>query len=165
MTLAYIGVGSNLEREKHIQAAYQELHKIGSVRASCVYECQPIGFDSHAFYNMVFELVTELSLVELQRRLKEIELRWGRAVNAQKFQDRTLDLDILLFGDAVSSSDPIVPRHDIFTYEFVAKPLLELCPDYIIPSDGRSIRQVWQSLESKGTLTLVAFTFNTKNHD
>lgn len=160
MTLAYIGVGSNLEREKHIQAAYQELHKIGPIRASRVYECQPVGFDSHAFYNMVFEVATELSLVELQRRLKDIELRWGRAVNAQKFQDRTLDLDILLFGDTVSTSDPMVPRRDIFTYEFVAKPLLELCPDYIIPHDGRSIRQVWQSLESKGSLTLVECVFD-----
>lgn len=49
MTLAYIGVGSNLERQTHIRAAYQELSLLGLVRASNVYECQPVGFDSHAF--------------------------------------------------------------------------------------------------------------------
>ncbi|OEF25469.1 2-amino-4-hydroxy-6-hydroxymethyldihydropteridine diphosphokinase [Vibrio rumoiensis] len=159
MTLAYIGVGSNLERESHIQAAYHEVVKLGSVKASSVFECQPVGFDSHAFYNLVFELKTHLSLVELQKQLKAIELKWGRSVDAQKFQDRTLDLDILLFGDQVSDCDPVLPRSDIFKYEFVLEPLFELCPDHVIPNDGRSIKQVWQSFEAKGSLTKIKFIF------
>ena len=60
------------------------------------------GFDSHAFYNLVVEMKTELSLADFALTLREIELRWGRDSQAKKFQDRTLDLDIILFGDTVS---------------------------------------------------------------
>ncbi len=160
MTLAYIGFGSNLEREKHARAAYQELARLGAVRTSTVYECQPVGFESHAFYNFVFELDTTLSLHELQHVLREIEIKWGRCIDAQKFQDRTLDLDILLFGDRVSSDKPIVPRSDIFKYEFVIRPLVELCPQFVIPNDGRTVEQIWQQFDSpKNTLTSVDFRF------
>lgn len=160
MTLAYIGFGSNLEREKHARAAYQELRALGQVRTSTVYQCQPVGFDSHAFYNFVFELDTELDLLALQHRLRDIELKWGRQIDAQKFQDRTLDLDILLFGEQVSTTKPIVPRSDIFKYEFVLRPLLELCPQRIIPNDGRTVEQVWQQFQHpKNTLTAVQFKF------
>lgn len=159
MTLAYIGAGSNLERNKHIQAAYTELSKLGVVKPSRVFRCAPVGFDSQDFYNLVFELETELRLEELQQQLKAIEFKWGRAVDTQKYQDRSLDLDILLFGEQVSETKPILPRHDIFNYEFVLLPLFELCPDLVIPSDGRTIQQIWHSFEGKGTLTEVEFTF------
>lgn len=160
MTLAYIGIGSNIERRKHIQAAYQELNNVSNyLRCSRVYECAPVGFESHAFYNAVIEIDTQLSLIELQQNLKLIEFKWGRTANAQKLQDRTLDLDILLFGDVVSENTPVVPRHDIFDYEFVLQPLFELNPQLVIPSDGRSIEQVWEQFENKGSLKAVEFEF------
>lgn len=159
MTLSYIGVGSNLEPEKHVKAAFEELSLLGMLRASTVYQCQPVGFDSHAFYNLVFELKTSLSLSELQAQLRKIELRWGRAIDAQKFQDRTLDLDILLYGSVVSNVKPVLPRPDIFNYEFVLQPLYELCPDLAIPGDGRTIEQLWRGFEAKGSLQAVPFDF------
>ncbi|TVO38574.1 2-amino-4-hydroxy-6-hydroxymethyldihydropteridine diphosphokinase [Vibrio algivorus] len=159
MTLSYIGVGSNLEPEKHVKAAFEELNFLGELRASKVYQCQPVGFDSHVFYNLVFELETSLSLPELQIKLKDIELKWGREIEAQKFQDRTLDLDILLYGNVVSTVKPILPRADIFHYEFVLQPLYELCPDLSIPNDGRTIRQLWDSFTPKGSLQEVPFDF------
>lgn len=160
MTLAYIGVGSNLERQTHIRAAYQELSLLGLVRASNVYECQPVGFDSHAFYNCVMELDTELSLTQLHHQLRNIELKWGRQPNAQKLQDRTLDLDLLLFGEQVSADNPTLPRSDIFKFEFVLRPLWELSPQRLIASDGRTIEQIWQQFQGpKNSLTLVDFAF------
>lgn len=159
MTLSYIGVGSNLEPQKHVKAAFEELSLLGELRASAVYQCQPVGFDSHAFYNLVFELETSLSLSELHIKLREIELKWGREVEAQKFQDRTLDLDILLYGNVVSTVKPILPRADIFNYEFVLQPLYELCPDLSVPNDGRTIRQLWDGFTPKGSLQAVPFDF------
>lgn len=160
MTLAYIGIGSNIERHQHIQAAYQELKNVSHyLRCSSVYECDPVGFDSHAFYNTVIEIDTSLSLLELQLSLKQIEFKWGRTANAQKLQDRTLDLDILLFGEVISENTPVVPRCDIFDYEFVLQPLCELNPQLIIPNDGRSVEQVWEQFEHKGSLKRVEFEF------
>lgn len=159
MTLSYIGVGSNLEPKKHVKAAFEELSLLGELRASTVYQCQPVGFDSHAFYNLVFELETSLSLSELQIKLRDIELKWGREVEAKKFQDRTLDLDILLYGNVVSTVKPLLPRADIFNYEFVLQPLYELCPDLSVPNDGRTIRQLWDAFTPKGSLQAVSFDF------
>lgn len=159
MTLSYIGAGSNLEPKKHVKAAFEELSLLGTLRASTVFQCKPVGFDSHAFYNLVFELETSLSLSELQIKLREIELKWGRTVDAQKFQDRTLDLDILLYGNVVSSAKPTLPRQDLFNYEFVLQPLYELCPDLSIPNDGRTIGQLWDDFTPKGSLQAVHFDF------
>lgn len=145
MITAYIGVGSNLERKKHIEAAIVELSQIGEeLRISKIYECDAIGFHGEAFYNLVVEMKTTLDLTEFSRALRTIELKWGRKEDAAKFEPRTLDLDIILFGEQISAADPILPRADIYQYAFVIQPLNELCPDLIVPNDGRTIAQIYQ---------------------
>jgi 2-amino-4-hydroxy-6-hydroxymethyldihydropteridine diphosphokinase len=63
MITTYIGVGSNIERKKHVQAALSELRKLGEqIRISTVYECASVGFESRPFYNLVVEMKTSLSL-------------------------------------------------------------------------------------------------------
>ncbi|GAK84659.1 2-amino-4-hydroxy-6-hydroxymethyldihydropteridine pyrophosphokinase [Vibrio ponticus] len=157
MITAYIGVGSNRERHKHIQAAIEELAQVGQqLRLSHIYECQAVGFDGSPFYNLVVELKTTQSLTDFSRALRTIELKWGREENAAKFEPRTLDLDIILFGEQVSSADPKVPRDDIYQYAFVIQPLYELCPDLVVPSDGRTVAQIWASFQSPTVLTEVA---------
>lgn len=129
MITAYIGVGSNVERKKHIKAAIDELRHLGQgLRLSTIYECPSVGFDGDRFYNLVVELQTTENLTEFSRSLRDIELKWGRCEHAEKFQPRTIDLDILLFGDEVSAQSPQIPRKDIYHYAFVLKPLAELCP-------------------------------------
>ncbi len=156
MNTVYIGVGSNIDREKHAQAAWQELQRLGSdVLSSPIYECQAIGFSSHPFYNFVVRLNTELSLTEFARKLREIEFKWGRSVAAAKYQDRTLDLDIVLFGDLISQKDPQLPRSDIFKYPFVTQPLYDLQPDLIIPGDGRTVADIWQQMTALDSLKTV----------
>ncbi|MDF2153274.1 2-amino-4-hydroxy-6-hydroxymethyldihydropteridine diphosphokinase [Vibrio sp. CAU 1672] len=160
MISTYIGVGTNIDREKHARVAYRELHHLGvDLQVSPVYECAPIGFSSQNFYNFIISLNTELSLNEFVRRLREIEYKWGRAEDAQKYQDRTLDLDVVLFGDCVSAQNPELPRSDIFKYPFVTKPMYDLQPDLLIPGDGRSVAQVWQAMQPIDSLRPVFLSF------
>ncbi|EJL6388765.1 2-amino-4-hydroxy-6-hydroxymethyldihydropteridine diphosphokinase [Vibrio vulnificus] len=159
MNTVYIGVGSNIEREKHARAAWQELTLLGeALQASPIYECAAVGFDSHAFFNFVIRLNTSMTLEELASQLRQIELRWGRAENAAKYQDRTLDLDIVLFGECISSQKPELPRSDIFKYPFVIQPLYDLQPDLVIPGDGRTVEEIWQTARDLDTLRAVDFS-------
>ncbi|EOB3674926.1 2-amino-4-hydroxy-6-hydroxymethyldihydropteridine diphosphokinase [Vibrio vulnificus] len=159
MNTVYIGVGSNIEREKHARAAWQELTLLGeALQASPIYECAAVGFDSHAFFNFVIRLNTSMTLEELASQLRQIELRWGREENAAKYQDRTLDLDIVLFGECISSQKPELPRSDIFKYPFVIQPLYDLQPDLVIPGDGRTVEEIWQTARDLETLKAVDFS-------
>lgn len=159
MITAYIGVGTNIDREQHAVVAYRELQKLGDeLLVSPIYECEPIGFSSQNFYNFVIALRTALSLEELSYKLREIEFKWGREENAQKYQDRTLDLDIVLFGECISTQKPELPRSDIFKYPFVTKPLFDLEPNLVIPGDGRTVADIWQLMQPVDSLTPVTFS-------
>ena len=156
MITSYIGVGTNLERRKHVEAAVRELSQLGQqLRLSQVYECDALGFDSHPFYNLVIELKTELTFTQFSQALRNIELKWGRRPDAGKLEDRTLDLDIILFGEMVSDTQPEIPRSDIYKYPFVLQPLYELCPQRVVPGDGRTIAALWQAMPSFQSLTLI----------
>lgn len=159
MITTYIGVGTNINREQHVQAAYTELERLGEdLLVSPIYECEPVGFNSQKFYNFVITLRTELSLQELSQRLREIEFKWGREENAQKYQDRTLDLDIVLFGECISKQNPELPRSDIYKYPFVTKPLYDLEPHLVIPGDGRTIADIWRAMQPVESLKPVSFS-------
>lgn len=161
MITCYVSVGSNLRRHQHIEAGCRELAQLAeSLRLSSVYECASVGFNSHPFYNLVVELNTSLSLTELTQQLREIELRWGRDPNAKKFQDRTLDLDLLLYGDCVSEQAPQLPRDDIYRYPFVIQPLYELAPQLRIPNSHQTVKQIWQTVPDIDTLTAIPWWFS-----
>ncbi|CAM2943444.1 2-amino-4-hydroxy-6-hydroxymethyldihydropteridine diphosphokinase [Vibrio mytili] len=159
MITTYIGVGTNIERERHCMAAYQELQKLDEdLVVSPIYECAPIGFNSQNFYNFIIRLRTGLSIEELRSHLRGIEFKWGREENAQKYQDRTLDLDIVLFGECVSKQSPELPRSDIYKYPFVTKPLYDLEPNLVIPGDGRTVAEIWQAMQPVDSLKPVSFS-------
>ncbi|RJX67391.1 2-amino-4-hydroxy-6-hydroxymethyldihydropteridine diphosphokinase [Vibrio sinensis] len=160
MITAYIGIGTNIDREKHIEAALDELKALGTaIRISTIYECEAVGFESDAFYNLVAEVKTQLTLTDFSQALRRIENKWGREENAAKFQPRTLDLDIILFGEHVSVQKPELPRRDIYNYSFVIQPLNELCPELIVPGDGRSVREIWQESKNIESMTVVTLWF------
>ncbi|NVC92475.1 2-amino-4-hydroxy-6-hydroxymethyldihydropteridine diphosphokinase [Vibrio natriegens] len=159
MITAYIGVGTNIDREQHAKVAYNELQQLGEdLLVSPIYECEPIGFSSQNFYNFVITLRTSLSLEEFSHRLREIEFKWGREENAQKYQDRTLDLDIVLFGELISTQKPELPRSDIYKYPFVTKPLYDLNPHLVIPGDGRTVADIWYAMQPVDSLKPVSFS-------
>ncbi len=147
MIQTYISIGSNIQRRYHILAALEALRRLDeNLICSQIFEAEPVGFSGPNFYNAVVKLQLKKmwSLDALQEHLKQIERDYGRLPMAKKNEDRTLDLDILLFGDVINVNSPCVPRNDIFKFAFVLLPLLELCPDLIVPNDGRSVTQIWQ---------------------
>lgn len=145
MSRVFIGVGTNIDREKHVIAAIKELAELGrGLIFSSIYQCPALGFDGPYFYNFVVALTTSYSCEEFAKRLRQIECRYGRAVDAKKYQDRTLDLDILLFGDLVQVTAPTLPREDLYKYNFVIEPMYELVPELIVPDSQLSIEQIWR---------------------
>jgi 2-amino-4-hydroxy-6-hydroxymethyldihydropteridine diphosphokinase len=158
MTTVYVGVGSNVEQEKHSRAAIDELNEYDpNLRVSPIYSCAPVGFEGAYFYNFVIELNIKKTLTEFSHALRNIEIKWGRVEGAQKYQDRKLDLDILLFGNEISVDSPIVPRDDIFKYPFVIQPLYDLAPDLVVPDDGRRVREIWQEMDNLESLSKLNF--------
>jgi 2-amino-4-hydroxy-6-hydroxymethyldihydropteridine diphosphokinase len=155
MNTVYIGIGSNIERNYYITTALEKLRGIDSrLRRSTVYEAEPVGFCGNSFFNLVVELTTSLSLSQLSSKLKTIEVELGRRADAKKNEDRTIDLDILLFGEQITTS-PKIPRDDIYKFAFALWPLFELCPHRVIPGDGRTIAELWHSFEHKQVLRAV----------
>lgn len=156
MITTYIGVGSNIDRKRHIEAALVELSRIGDdLQISTIYECEAVGFDSEPFYNLVVKMKTALDLTAFSHALRKIELKWGRRENAAKLEPRTLDLDIILFGELICESQPTIPREDIYKFGFVSQPLNELCPQLIVPGDGRTVNQIFSAIDYPEVLTVV----------
>jgi 2-amino-4-hydroxy-6-hydroxymethyldihydropteridine diphosphokinase len=75
-------------------------------------------------------------------------------------EPRTVDLDIILFGEQISQQTPELPRSDIFKYAFVLQPLLELCPQLVVPNDGRTIEQIAQQFQFELPLSPVSKWFS-----
>ncbi|WP_428771498.1 2-amino-4-hydroxy-6-hydroxymethyldihydropteridine diphosphokinase [Vibrio sp.] len=163
MITTYIGVGSNIDRRKHVEAAVAELSALGTVRLSTIYQCESVGFAGQPFYNLVVELCTELAMEELHSTLRDIELRWGRAADARKFQDRTLDLDLILYGEQTNPQAPQLPRPDIYKYAFVIQPLFELCPQLVVPGDGRTIQEIKTGFSQPEPLEPVPLWFDVSH--
>jgi 2-amino-4-hydroxy-6-hydroxymethyldihydropteridine diphosphokinase len=156
MTIAYVGIGSNIEKHLHIERAIRAMVDIdAAARISTIYESPAYGFNGHRFFNLVVELTTSQSLLSFAHSLRELEFQLGRKQDAQKKQNRTIDLDIILFGESVCDQEVKVPRQDIYHYPFVIQPLYELNPDLIIPGDGRSIKEIWEKSPQIESLTAI----------
>jgi 2-amino-4-hydroxy-6-hydroxymethyldihydropteridine diphosphokinase len=143
VTVAYIGLGSNLgDREENLRGALERLSELGPLRASSFRETDPVGVtDQPRFLNAAAELETELGARELLGRLLEIERGLGRdrAVET-RWGPRTIDLDLLLYGDEVLDEPGLtVPHPRLAERRFALEPLNELAPDLALP-DGRLIR-------------------------
>lgn len=152
----YFGIGSNLERKKHIQAGISELAECfphAPLRTSSVYESDALGFDGPPFYNLVAMTATPLSLAEVQQRIREIESRYGRSSDMEKFSSRTLDIDILMYGDYVQNEvpgrEPQLPRSEILTSAFVLKPLAELAPHVCHPVSRTPFQRLWKTFQEQ----------------
>ena len=142
MKLVYIGLGSNLgDREATIRAALDRLDgqdEIQVVRVSSLRETDPVGYtDQPRFLNGVAALETELSPRELLERMLAVERALGRTRDGPRFGPRTIDLDLLLYGDAVVDEPGLeIPHPRIAERSFVLEPLAELDPALEVPGRG-----------------------------
>jgi 2-amino-4-hydroxy-6-hydroxymethyldihydropteridine diphosphokinase len=146
VTLAYVGFGSNLgDREGTILEAARVL---GVGRLSTLRETEPWGVTGQPLYlNAVGELETDESPRDLLARLLEVERAQGRE-RRERWGPRTLDLDLLLYGD-VELDEPglTVPHPWLHERAFVLEPLAELAPDLNVPGKGR-VRDLLAKLQS-----------------
>jgi 2-amino-4-hydroxy-6-hydroxymethyldihydropteridine diphosphokinase len=143
MTRAYVGLGSNLgDRAQTLRDAVDALRAEDGVEVACVsslVETDPVGFlDQPRFVNGVAAVDTTLSARELLALLLEIERRFGRDREAVPAQGpRTLDLDLLLYGDSRMDEPGLeVPHPRLHERAFVLEPLAELAPGLRIPGRG-----------------------------
>ena len=158
MTRIYISLGSNIERERHIRAGLDALHaEFGELQVSRVFESEAVGFNGRPFYNLVVGADTDLPLSTLCQRLRAMEFAHGREPDAKKFAPRTLDLDLLLYGDLVCEAPLVLPRGEILTNAFVLWPLALLAPQLQHPVDGRSFAELWASAQIDQQLWPAAF--------
>ena len=148
MTLAYVGLGANLgEPRRQLQAALEEmgqLPKTTVTASSGFYRSAPIGHtEQPEFLNAVAELQTDLSAVALLEGLQKIESRHGRQRTFRN-APRTLDLDLLLFGqETVASARLTLPHPRMHERGFVLMPLAEIAPDIAIPGKGKARDATW----------------------
>ncbi len=149
--MIYIGIGANLgDREKTLQDAtgiLNEKPEIAIIAASAVYETAPIGVvDQPYFLNAVLQVHTSLSARSLLNCLLAIERKFGR-LRETRWGPRTLDLDILLYSDAIINQPGLqVPHPHLHERAFVLVPLCDLKPDLKHPVLGQSIQFLTKSL-------------------
>ena len=151
MTLACIAIGSNLASPlEQVNAAVQALGEIPQskiVAVSSFYRTPPLGpQDQPDYLNAAVALETTLSPEALLDHTQRIELQQGRVRKAERWGPRTLDLDIMLFGDEVINSPRLtVPHYDMKNRGFMLWPLFEIAPDLHFP-DGPALRAVLDDL-------------------
>lgn len=145
MTEIYLSLGSNVDRHRNITAALDALADLfGELKISSVYESKSVGFDGSNFFNLVVGADTTLFIVELSETLKRIEDEYGRKRNGPKFSPRTLDIDILTYGDFAGIEHGIeLPRAEITKNAFVLLPLAEIAPNVFHPQLQKTYRALW----------------------
>ncbi|GAA6204146.1 MULTISPECIES: 2-amino-4-hydroxy-6-hydroxymethyldihydropteridine diphosphokinase [Thalassotalea] len=160
MVQVYLSLGSNIDRENNLKSGLTELTAIyHELTLSSLFESEAVGFDGSPFYNMVVGLQTNQTIEELSKTLREIEYKFGREANAKKFSPRTLDIDILLYGDLVQSEPVQLPRDEISFNAFVLWPLAEIAPQLLHPVLKQSYHSLWQNFD-KNTQKLAIIPFN-----
>lgn len=157
LTQVFLGLGSNVEREKHLHAGLDALAGfLQNMQCSAVFESQAVGIKSGPFFNLVVVASTDLPLVDLTRRLKLIEADNGRY--AQDRKGLPLDIDVLFYGDWVGDFDGLVlPRAEILRNAFVLWPLSLIAPDKLHPSVGMTLGQIWAEAQIDQVLAPAAF--------
>lgn len=145
MTRVWLSLGSNVERDKHIRAALQALAaRFGELVVSPVYDCAAVGFTGDPFLNLVVGIETDLPVGALAAWLRALEEANGRQREAgRRYNDRTLDIDILTCGTQHGTVDGIaLPRAEILKHAFVLRPLADVAPDEPHPALGVTYREL-----------------------
>ena len=155
MTVAYIAIGSNLasprDQANAAIAALAALPQSRLVAHSSFYRTPPLGpQDQPDYLNAAVALETALTPDALLDHTQRIELEQGRVRKAERWGPRTLDLDIMLFGDAVINTARLtVPHYDMKNRAFMLLPLYEIAPTLRFP-DGDALEQVLAALDQTG---------------
>lgn len=146
MPRAYVSLGSNLEPERHLAAALEEMRgRFSELLVSPTYRTAAVGFEGPDFLNLAVGLETELSPQALDDWLHALEDRQGRRRGGSRFSSRTLDLDLVLYDDLVLRGEGHleIPRPELVQHAFVLKPMADIAPQLVHPTLGRTLSRLW----------------------
>lgn len=146
MTRAWLSLGSNLEPVANLKSALAELRaEFGELAVSTAWQTDAIGFEGPAFVNLAVALDTDWAAERLDRWLHALEDAHGRRRDVPRFSSRTLDIDIVLFGDQVIDGPGHlkVPRDDL-KHAFVLGPLAEIAADVRPPGCAQTLGEMWR---------------------
>jgi 2-amino-4-hydroxy-6-hydroxymethyldihydropteridine diphosphokinase len=162
MTVAYVGVGSNVDPEFNVLEALRRLAaRVRVTGVSTFYRTAPLGAPgSPAFVNGVWRAETELGPRELKLgALRVVEDELGRRRSGDRNAPRTIDLDLLVHGDEVVREPGLeVPDPELLVRPFAAWPLWELAPELVVPGSGRRLADAVQELARGGMEPLPELT-------
>jgi 2-amino-4-hydroxy-6-hydroxymethyldihydropteridine diphosphokinase len=140
----FVAAGSNVNPAANLQRALANLGRHYALQRSSVYRNKAVGFDGDDFINLVIGFVTTDSLDQVVTHLHAAEAECGRPRDAAKWAPRTMDLDLLLYGNMVSDQQGRkLPRPDLLKRPYMLRPLAELAPELIHPTVGKPMRQIW----------------------
>jgi len=147
MTTVLLSLGSNLQPQHYLYLAVEELReRFGALRVSPAYRTPAVGFDGPDFLNNAVMLETDMPLSELDQWLHAVEDAHGRDRSGPRFSDRTLDIDVVYYGDLVVEGPGHlrIPRPEL-KHAFVLKPLADIAPDFIDPVRKQTLWEMWQA--------------------
>jgi 2-amino-4-hydroxy-6-hydroxymethyldihydropteridine diphosphokinase len=150
MADVYVAAGSNVEPEKNLGRALDELEQVfGDIAVSPAYRNPAVGFEGADFINLVVAIRTADPPVQVKQKLERIEALCGRLRDAPKWAPRTMDLDILMYDQLVSDEPGLLlPRPDLLRRAFMLKPLADLAPELRHPTQHRTIGELWAEFPS-----------------
>lgn len=165
MTTLALSIGSNIDAQSNIRAALDALNlEFDNIRSSKTYESQAVGFDGDNFLNLVVLADTDKGLADVTAVLKRLEDELGRDRQQVRFSGRTMDIDILLYGDESGMCCGIeLPRPEVTENAYVLQPLSELLPDMVHPATGLSYQKLWQDYDkSKQQLWAISTDWHAR---
>lgn len=152
---ALVGLGSNVEPARHLRAALAEMDRVfGNLRRSPVCASPAAGYDGPDYWNLCVGIDTVLPADELVTWLKGLERSLGRQPREPRFAPKTLDADLLLLGNEIST-DPVLPHPEILTRPYVLGPLAMLEPERVIPGVGVRAMDLWRDSGQRDALTVI----------
>jgi 2-amino-4-hydroxy-6-hydroxymethyldihydropteridine diphosphokinase len=149
---AYLSLGSNIEPEKYLRAAIAELRaRFGTLIVSPVYRSAAVGFEGPEFLNLAVGLDTDLDAPALDAWLHALEDRHGRRRDQPRYASRTLDVDIVLFDDAIVDGPGHlrIPRPEL-REAFVAVPLADIAADARDPESRLTVAEIRTLADARG---------------
>jgi 2-amino-4-hydroxy-6-hydroxymethyldihydropteridine diphosphokinase len=157
---AGIALGSNLgDRLAHLREAQRIIAGLSRVKSpissSSIYETEPVDCEPGAakFLNAVLEFDYDGEPIDLWRELKRIETKLGRAQQHERNVSRSIDLDILYFGDLkMETKQLVLPHPRAHQRRFVLQPLAEIDPDLVLANQSKSVRELLASLGESATV-------------